>query len=252
MMSLLILYRHISAINEGLGHKMPTTHDKLAPVFIRILLLVSLFISIPTQADTTVTGKVVKVADGDTLTLRIKNKRLKIRLAEIDTPEKAQAYGMLAREALVDKVMGKLINVRITTTDRYKRSIGHIYLNNRHINAEMIKEGHAWVYRNYLKDRSLLAIEKQARLAKRGLWALPISERQAPWEWRKARRNSNKIKSKPTQTVAKGCISNKRYCKHMTNCNEAIFYLNQCHRKNMDGDNDGIPCETTHCRTMTK
>jgi len=250
MMSLLILYRHISVINEGLGHKMPTTHDKLAPIFIRILFSLSLFISITAQADTNVTGKVVKVADGDTLTLRIKSKQLKIRLAEIDTPEKAQAHGMRARKALVDKVMDKIITVRITTTDRYHRSIGHIYLNNRHINAEMIKEGHAWVYRRYSNDDSLVALEKQARLAKRGLWALPISQRQAPWDWRKHRRLGNKSKTKINTSSTQGCSSSKRYCKHMTSCKEALFYLKQCGRSRMDGDHDGIPCETTHCSEM--
>jgi len=245
MMSLLILYRHISIINEGLGQKMPTTHDKSAPILIRILLLVSLFISITAQADTNVTGKVVKVADGDTLTLRIKSKQLKIRLAEIDTPEKAQAYGILARKALVDKVMGEIITVRITTTDRYGRSIGHIFFNDRDINREMVKEGHAWVYRQYLRDQSLLLIEKQARLAKRGLWALPLKQRQAPWEWRKNKRTN---RSTTTTNTNKGCDSSKRYCKHMASCTEARFYLQQCGRTRMDGDKDGVPCESTLCR----
>lgn len=249
MMSLLMLYRHIFEINEGLGQKMPTTLEKSAPILIRILFLLSLFLSITVQADTTVSGKVIKVADGDTLTLRIKSKQLKIRLAEIDTPEKAQAYGMLARKALVDKVMGEIINVRITTTDRYGRSIGHIFLNDRDINREMVKEGHAWVYRQYLRDQSLLLIEKQARLAKRGLWALPINQRQAPWEWRKKKRNNRSTTTQSqTTNTNKGCDSSKRYCKHMASCAEARFYLQQCGRTRMDGDKDGVPCESTLCR----
>lgn len=252
MMSLHLLYRHISIIIEGLINKMRTSHTKPLNLYLHFLLLFTFVLSFSAYAESTVTGRVIKVADGDTVTLRIKSKKIKVRLAEIDTPEKKQPYGLTARKALVDKVLDKTMRVRIVTTDRYGRSIGHLYLNNQHINAQMIKEGHAWVYRNYLKDTSLLALEKQARLAKRGLWALPISERQAPWEWRKNRRNRNKTKSTPKSSDAKGCVSNKRYCKHMTNCNEALFYLNQCRRNKMDGDKDGIPCESTHCSSMTK
>lgn len=250
-MSLYMLYRHNSIIIEGFITKMRTLHTNHLNLSLHFLLF-AFALSFSVHAETTITGHVIKVADGDTLTLRVKNRTLKIRLAEIDTPEKAQSYGNTARLALVSKVMDKVIQVRIVTTDRYGRSIGHLYLNNQHINAEMIKEGHAWVYRKYLKDTSLLVVEKQARIAKRGLWSLPISERQAPWEWRKNRRKNNKTKSTPKLSNAQGCISSKRYCKHMANCHEAMFYLNQCHRTRMDGDKDGIPCETTHCRSMTK
>ena len=127
-----------------------------------ISILLSILISFSALSDESVIGKVIKVADGDTITLRVKSRVIKVRLAEIDTPEKAQPYGLTARSALVDKVMGKVIEVRITAVDRYKRSIGHLYLNDRNINTEMVKEGHAWVYRRYLKDQSLLAVEKQA------------------------------------------------------------------------------------------
>lgn len=224
---------------------MQSTQRKIIPFISQVVFLFSLLLSLSVYAEQTITGKVIKIADGDTLTVRVKNKKFKIRLAEIDTPEKIQPYGSSSRTALVNKVMGKLIQVRITTTDRYKRYIGHIYLNDRHINAEMVKEGHAWVYRRYSNDESLRLLEKQARLAKRGLWALPVDQRQAPWEWRKDRRK-NKTISK-TNITAK-CDSSKRYCKHMTSCKEAMFYLQKCGRTRMDGDNDGVPCESTLCK----
>lgn len=227
---------------------MRTTTHHIRLVFLS-LLLTTLLTSFSALASETVTGRVVKVSDGDTLTLQMKNRTIKVRLAEIDTPEKAQPYGLTARTALVNKVMNKTIVVRIETTDRYGRSIGHIFFNDRDINREMVKEGHAWVYRQYLRDQSLLLIEKQARLAKRGLWALPINQRQAPWEWRKNKRNNRSTTTQPQTTNAqKGCDSSKRYCKHMASCAEARFYLQQCGRTRMDGDKDGVPCESTLCR----
>ena len=225
--------------------------SKLA-IFSQFLLFFTLISSLTVNAEETFSGHVIKVADGDTLTLQVKNRRLKIRLAEIDTPEKDQPYGNRSRAALVNKVMDKTIKVRVVSTDRYGRSIGYIYLKSNNINKEMIKEGHAWVYRKYSNDASLLLLEKQARIAKLGLWALPISKRQAPWEWRKNRRKGKKRKNTSISPNNTECVPDKRYCKHMTSCNDALFYLKQCGRTRMDGDKDGIPCETTHCRSMRK
>ena len=74
------------------------------------------------------------------------------------------------------------------TIDRYKRMVGRVYLGKRNINAEMVAEGAAWVYRKYSKDPELLELESQAREQDRGLWALPEDQRVPPWEWRRARR----------------------------------------------------------------
>ena len=70
-------------------------------------------------------------------------------------------------------------------TDRYARVVGRIYLGDLDINREMVRQGHAWVYRKYVKDRSLLEVEADARDASRGLWRLPEAEQVPPWEWRK-------------------------------------------------------------------
>ena len=83
-------------------------------------------------------GKVVSVTDGDTLTLKVDRKKHKIRLAGIDTPEKDQPWGKEAKKALVDKVRKKIITVEVVDTDRYGRLVGKVYLGERYINKELV------------------------------------------------------------------------------------------------------------------
>jgi len=131
-------------------------------------------------------GMVVKIADGDTLTLLVAgNRQVKIRLAEIDTPESHQPYGQKAKQALAGLVFSKTITADVQTTDRYGRSVARVYAGTLDVNAELVRSGTAWVYRKYAKDPSLYELEEQAREKKRGLWALPENQRIPPWEWRK-------------------------------------------------------------------
>jgi endonuclease YncB( thermonuclease family) len=131
------------------------------------------------------TGKVVAIADGDTLTLLVDHRQLKIRLAEIDTPERGQPYGSRAKEALSQLAFGKRARVVAVDRDRYGRTVGRVYVSDTDVNAKLVRRGAAWVYRKYAKDQSLFALEAEARRAKRGLWGLPEAERVPPWEWRK-------------------------------------------------------------------
>ena len=134
-------------------------------------------------------GKVVSVTDGDTIKVLTENKELiKIRLAEIDTPEKKQPWGRKAKKALSGFLNQKTVSVKPVTKDRYGRTIAHIYSDGVNINREMVKTGNAWVYRKYMKDRTLLDDEDYARKHKLGLWGLPESQRVPPWKWRKQRR----------------------------------------------------------------
>ena len=103
----------------------------------------------------------VSITDGDTLVLLVNKKQIKIRLGEIDTPEKSQPWGNKAKKALSKKVFRKNVTVDITDIDRYGRAIGKIWLDDRDINRELVAEGHAWVYRQYMTDSSLLDDEKQ-------------------------------------------------------------------------------------------
>ena len=112
------------------------------PIFVVLLLLAA-----PALADT-LTGRVVKVADGDTLTILIAgNEQKRIRLSEIDTPERGQPWSRKAKDALTDKVAGATVSVEAVTIDRYGRTVGKVWLDGRDINRELVAEGHAWVYR---------------------------------------------------------------------------------------------------------
>jgi endonuclease YncB( thermonuclease family) len=119
-------------------------------------------------------GKVIGIADGDTLTiLNSSNVQHKIRLAGIDAPEKKQAFGTKAREALAAKVFGQTVRVDVIDVDRYRREVRRIYLGDRFINLEMVRDGFAWRYPQYDKPGEFTASEAEAREHRRGLWDDP-------------------------------------------------------------------------------
>ena len=134
-------------------------------------------------------GTVVAITDGDTIKVLTSDKtQIKVRLADIDTPEKGQPFGTKARQILAGKIFQKEVRVEEVAIDRYKRLVGRVYFDDRNINAEMVADGAAWVYRKYSDDAELLSLEARARTEKRGLWALPESEKTPPWEWRRQKR----------------------------------------------------------------
>lgn len=191
-------------------------------------------------------GKVVAISDGDTFTLLTsKKEQVKVRLAEIDTPERAQPYGTRARQALSHLVFGKEVTVEEQDIDRYGRLVGQVYVDGIHVNRKMVQEGMAWVYRQYLEDETLLVDEKKARENKRGLWSLPSTEQVPPWEWRRGRKSSTPVNNKgeKSQSQEFSC-EGKKYCSQMVSCDEARFYLEHCGVKTLDGDKDGVPCES--------
>ncbi len=139
-----------------------------------------------TQA-ATLTAQVIAITDGDTITVLTPAKQqIKVRLADIDAPElRDQPYGRKAKQVLSDKIYRKQVAVLQVSIDRYQRLVGRIFLDGRNINAEMVADGAAWVYRKYSDDTKLLELERQAREEGRGLWGLQEDQRVAPWEWRK-------------------------------------------------------------------
>jgi micrococcal nuclease len=151
--------------------------------------LILLVLSLPLYAAQEYRGRVVAISDGDTLTILDSNKRqIKVRLAEIDTPESKQPYGSKAKQELSALAYNKTAIVKSQSTDRYKRVVGRVYVGNVDVNAELVRRGSAWVYRKYAKDKKLYTLENQARKSRVGLWKLPESERMPPWEWRRAKR----------------------------------------------------------------
>jgi endonuclease YncB( thermonuclease family) len=99
-----------------------------------------------------------------------------VRLGEIDTPESRQPYGERAKQALSDLAYNKQARVVVQDTDRYGRTVGRVYVGGVDVNAEMVKQGAAWVYRQFARDQSLFRLEEQAKAAKRGLWGLPEAQ----------------------------------------------------------------------------
>ena len=154
------------------------------------LLLVLVFLTASPAWGAELLGRVVGLADGDTLTLLTAERRqVRVRLGEIDTPESRQPYGTRAQQVLSGLVFGKDVRIVVQDTDRYGRTVGRVYTGPQDVNAEMVRQGAAWVYRQYSHDAGLLRVEAEAKAARRGLWALPEAERTAPWEWRAAARN---------------------------------------------------------------
>lgn len=142
-------------------------------------------------------GRVIGVIDGDTIDVLADRTRIpvRVRLAEIDAPEKKQAYGQRAKQALSDLVFERDVWVMEQGRDRYGRVLGRVYvgtpstsslLNGRgpaSVNSGLVEAGMAWAYRPYLKDNGLVATEARARAGHRGLWAdtqVPVP----PWQWR--------------------------------------------------------------------
>ena len=155
-----------------------------------------LLLPVPLNAQT-ITGKVISVADGDTITILDEGKQqTKIRLYGIDTPEKAQAFGKKAKKFTASLTAGKQANVTVYDTDRYGRSVGVVFVNGINVNEEIIKNGYAWQYRKYCKASfcsDWLKLEEHARSFAFGLW--DESNPQPPWDWRKFKRGKNTKKS---------------------------------------------------------
>lgn len=135
-------------------------------------------------------GRVVGVADGDTITvLDSTNTQQKIRLGGIDAPEKKQAFGNVSKKSLSDMVFNKQVEIEWHKEDRYGRKVGKVFVNDQDINLEQIKRGLAWFYKKYKgelvqEDRiAYVQAQQDAEANRLGLWAdqYPIP----PWDFRK-------------------------------------------------------------------
>ena len=151
----------------------------------RYLLLFPLLAAAGATAGETIEGKVVSVQDGDSFTVADKDaKRRRVRLAEIDAPERKQPFGTESRKSLAAICLQKPVTVDVVATDTHKRAIGKAKCADVDANAEQVRRGMAWVNaRNTLPNSPLPEMETNARLRGLGLWAGDKPE--PPWEWRK-------------------------------------------------------------------
>lgn len=192
-------------------------------------------------------SKVIAVLDGDTVLIRRTSGLEKIRLAEIDAPEKAQAFGETSKRSLSDMVLGKQVKVVSQAIDQYGRMVAHISVNGLDVNAEQIRRGMAWEYSNFHSNRALVTLQEEARQVPRGLWAQGTPT--PPWDWRKQHPSTLPAPSKvAVSPVATRTISldpacgSKKHCSEMSSCEEARYYFTNCGIKTLDGDRDGVPC----------
>ncbi|WEA03144.1 thermonuclease family protein [Mucilaginibacter sp. SJ] len=132
--------------------------------------------------------KVVKIKDGDTLGLLTgDNQQITVRLAEIDCPEKSQAFGQAAKKFTSDLCFGKEVKLIGNEHDRYGRTVAQVVLiDGTNVNYALVKNGYAWRYKAYSKNTELAALEQQAREDKLGLWqdANPTP----PWDFRREKK----------------------------------------------------------------
>ena len=156
-------------------------------MFMKVLkFLIVLFISSICSAEYLDNLSIKKIIDGDTAHVFHQGEVYKVRLIEIDAPERNQPYGRDSTDYLKFLLKEGRVDVEISGTDRYGRKLGRLYWKGRDINREMVTAGYAWVYDDYVTDKSFNENQSKARELKKGLWkdlsAVP------PWEWRKRKK----------------------------------------------------------------
>jgi endonuclease YncB( thermonuclease family) len=144
------------------------------------------------QTEQALSGKVVAITDGDTFKLLKKDSTLiKVRLANIDCPERKQPFSTKAKQFTSDAIFSKQVKLEILNKDRYGRFIANvIYDDKLNLSKELLKAGYAWHYVKYSNDSNLQKLEDEAKNSKVGLWKDPNAI--APWNWRRNKKKKNK------------------------------------------------------------
>jgi len=127
--------------------------------------------------------EIKRVVDGDTVHVFFRDQVYKIRLTEIDAPERDQPFGNDSTIFLKRLLQDGWVDVDISGTDKYGRKLGRLYWKGKDINRELVSAGYAWVYDQYVTDDTFYENQLKAQQERRGLWVdlKPIE----PWNWRK-------------------------------------------------------------------
>jgi endonuclease YncB( thermonuclease family) len=222
------------------------------PVSVQLLrLLLALIAILPggPLAAQRLHGHAISVVDGDTFVLLTpEGNRLRIRMTEIDTPEAQQPHARQSRDLLRALILRQPVSIEMRGTDRYGRILGRVRRGTLDVNGEMVIRGAAWANLPYLTDQRFLTWEREALVARRGIWALPASQRVPPWDQRRLAAPAARRALPPAPVPQKsGAISGrcgtKTRCNQMASCAEATFFLRQCGVRSLDRDGDGKPCE---------
>lgn len=189
-----ILFVQTECFAEELIEKSSNPNQKTLPVVSKIPLAGASAL----RGGVVLSGKVIGVVAGDTLRLETTTGKLfKVRLKEVDAPGSGQTFGRQARQFAEDLALGKRIEVKYETVDRYGRPIGEVILpDGRMLNKELVRHGFAWHYRvHYPVDESLRELEYQAWKKKVGLWVDPSAI--PPWEFRRESNSTQKPPGNP-------------------------------------------------------
>ena len=213
------------------------------------LMVLCCCLALSAQAET-FSAKVIVVMDGDTVMVLRDGHKTKVRLANIDAPEKDQPFGKQSRDSLLEMVGKKQVQIDSQAVDQYGRIVGSISLDGRNINQEQVQRGMAWEYSHYHTDKTYLGLQSDAQQARRGLWGQ--ASPQAPWQWRKlhpsletvaqTKQNGASHQAVPVMLYDMEC-GKKHRCSQMNSCEEANFYFTRCGVQTLDGNHDGMPCE---------
>lgn len=152
-----------------------------------LILIISMIMSVVLFA-TTIKGKVIKVADGDTVTIVEDNgKKTRVRFYGVDAPEKDQEYGIKSLDVLKKLIDGKQVEVNVKDKDQYGRVVGVVYCEGTNLNLYQLENGNAWWYKQYAKDNTEFSVaEDKARAQKLGLWK--EENPTPPWQYRKEKK----------------------------------------------------------------
>lgn len=170
----------------------------------------------PDERQPVLVGRVLRVTDGDTIEVQLSSGPITVRFDSIDAPEKSQPWGREAYAALYQKVNRQVVALDVVTQDRYDRMVAVVYVGDLNINAWLVQQGHAWAYRQYLRDAQYCIWEAAARTRHLGLWSLPATRRYAPWEWRRVQRGDGGSFSDYSAETAEHCIESMRQSRQVT------------------------------------
>lgn len=152
-----------------------------------LAVLAGWLFAVPHAQSADIAGRVVSIQDGDTLTVLVDRRQIKVRLADIDAPESKQPFGSRSKQSLAVLCFNKETRLETQGKDRYGRTISTVHCAGNNANAMQVRQGMAWVFDRYASPSSpLYDLQNEAKTARRGLWSDPHPV--PPWEWRRGQR----------------------------------------------------------------
>lgn len=155
---------------------------------------------------------VAKVNDGDSIEVTLDSGAARVRMSAIDTPEHDQPYGAESSAALKAMLpIGTAVEIEVVTQDQFKRLVAIVWRvtdgKRVNINEAMLRAGHAWAYRRYMREAKFCDLEAEARDSKLGLWAQPVSDWVYPPEWRLLKNGEIRTLPAPYNETRDTCIA---------------------------------------------